>query len=62
MKAKYIKPCITEDLLLSDEDLMITVSGDDTKNLVEDGGTTTGGGITEGDSRTNSVWDDGDDF
>ncbi len=62
MKAKYIKPCIMEDLLLSDEDLMIKVSGDDNKNLVDDGGTTTGGGITEGDSRTNSVWDDGDDF
>ena len=59
MKAKYIKPSITEDLLLSDEDLMITVSGDGTK-IVDNGGTTDGV-ITEGDSRQFKVWSDGED-
>lgn len=60
MKAKYIKPYITEDLLLSDEDLMITVSGGqgEGKPIVEDGGSTSGSGITEGDSRLFNVWDD----
>ena len=60
MKAKYIKPCITEDLLLSDEDLMITVSGGqgEGKPIVEDGGSTKDNNITEGDSRMFNVWDD----
>lgn len=59
MKAKYIKPSITEDLLLSDEDFMLVVSGDG-KPIVEEGGSTSGSGITEGDSRRFNVWDDED--
>lgn len=59
MKAKYLKPSITEDLLFSEEDLLIVVSnkGD---VIVEDGGTTNDNNITEGDSRTMNVWDDGE--
>lgn len=57
MKAKYIMPSITEDLFLSDEDLMITVSGDG-KNIVGNGGNTGDNNITEGDSRQFNVWSD----
>lgn len=60
MKAKYIKPCITEDFLLSDEDLMINVVSDGGTTTVPDGGSTSGSGITEGDSRRFNVWDDED--
>jgi hypothetical protein len=58
MKAKYLKPCINEDVLLCEEDLMLTASGDGTK-IVEDGGSTEGK-VTEGDARSyrRSVWDD----
>ena len=59
MKAKYIKPCITEDLFLSDEDLMIIVSGGKGQgNIVEDGGNTNDNNITEGDARQFKVWND----
>ena len=60
MKAKYIKPSITEDLLLSDEDFMLVVSGDG-KPIVEEGGSTSGSGVTEGDSRPFKVWSDDED-
>lgn len=59
MKAKYIKPSITEDLLLSDEDFMLVVSGDGTK-IVDNGGNTGDNNITEGDSRSFKIWDDED--
>ena len=60
MKAKYIKPSITEDLLLSDEDFMIVVSNNGTP-IVEDGGNTSDNNVTEGDSRQFKVWSDGED-
>jgi hypothetical protein len=58
MKAKYLKPT-AEDLLLTIDDLMITVSGNADK-IVEDGGSTSEGGIIEGDARRYNVWDDED--
>lgn len=61
MKAKYIKPCITEDFLLSDEDLMINVVSDGGTTTVPDGGNTSESGITEGDSRPFKVWSDDED-
>ena len=60
MKAKYIKPCITEDFLLSDEDLMINVVSDGGTTTVEGGGSTSENEITEGDSRSFKIWDDED--
>ena len=57
MKATYLKPTL-EEILLSSQAIMISASGDGTK-LVEDGGGTNEGGITEGDARRHrSVWDD----
>jgi hypothetical protein len=50
-------PSITEDLFLSDEDLMITVSADG-NNIVGNGGNTGDNNINEGDSRQFNVWSD----
>lgn len=57
MKAIYLKPT-TEETRLTSESVMISASADG-ENFIEDGGTTSGGGITEGDSRGHrSIWDD----
>ena len=58
MKKSYLKPA-TEEELLSSDNLMITASGDGEK-IVEYGGSTDNEGITEGDSRRRTVWDDED--
>ena len=59
MKAIYQKPTI-KDAEFSLEDIMITTSNNG-QEFIKDGGGTSGGGITEGDSRAWD-WDDDDDF
>ena len=59
MKAKYQKPTI-KDAEFSLEAIMITGSNGSEK-FIEDGGGTSTGGITSGDSRAWS-WDDDDDY
>ena len=59
MKAKYLKPT-AKDILLSIDDLMLTISGNG-ETIVDDGGTTSGSGITQGDSRRHyRAWEEED--
>lgn len=59
MKATYLKPT-TEEFILSSSVIMIGASDGNGNKLVEDGGGTSEGGISEGDARRHrSVWDDG---
>lgn len=55
MKAKYLKPII-EDTLFDTSEIMIAVSADG-NTLIESGGSTTDGKVTEADSRF-SIWED----
>lgn len=57
MKTTYLKPT-TDEIRLTSGAVMITASADG-ENFIEDGGTTSQGGITEGDSRgSRGIWDD----
>ena len=58
MKKTYLKPTADLNLIYS-EAIMITVSGEG-QQIVDDGGSTSGSGITEGDSRGGFIWDDED--
>lgn len=59
MKAKYLKPT-TEINLLDSPAIMLSGSGEGLN--MENGGSTSGSGITSGDSRQGgSLWDDEDD-
>lgn len=58
MKKTYLKPT-TDEILISSSVIMITASGDG-QQIVDDGGNTSGSGITEGDSRGGFLWDDED--
>lgn len=57
MKKIYMKPIAGEEMMISLDSLMITASGDGT-NLVDNGGTTSGGNISEGDARQYNLWED----
>ena len=59
MKAIYQKPTIKDDEFSLEAIMISTSNGGQT--LVEDGGGTSGSGITSGDSRAWD-WDDDDDF
>ena len=57
MKAIYLQPT-TEEIRLTSGSVMISASADG-ENFIEDGGSTSEGGITEGDSRgSRGIWDD----
>lgn len=56
MKTTYLKPT-TEIVLISSGAIMIGASGEG-KKILEDGGNTSTGSVTEGDSRRFSIWDD----
>jgi len=57
MKTTYLKPT-TDEIRLTSGSVMISASADG-ENFIEDGGTTSEGGITEGESRgSRSIWDD----
>lgn len=56
MKTTYLKPN-TEIVLLNTAPIMLQASGEGEK-ILDNGGNTSGVGITEGDSRRFSVWGD----
>ena len=56
MKTAYLKPVVNDELMSADE-LMITASAGG-ETIIENGGNTSDGSITTGDSRVTDIWDD----
>ena len=56
-KKLYIQPDFAVDELKIDDAFMLTASEEDT--IIDDGGTTSGSGVTEGDAKNRNEWNDG---